>query len=432
MQSKAVGKAFVAVLMMLAVLALASASAFASPVDSEPSAGIQAGAPSEQVGNELEAAASVPDGPGGALDLTRYNKNMDIWFMLMLVAFLMMFIRKFEWGVCLATLLVAASSYVVYLLGQQFVFGVPQAQVFSQDVMIAGVACAITVVIGIGMFLGTVKMWQYILAGVLFTPAYMLLEWVLTDGVAAMFSGGAITDLGCGISVHLFAAYWGMGVILGIREKRAFDEPMYTTKHSVAFVWLAAMLLFVLWPSFVTALAPEALITSVMANCYMSGFGAFITAYIVSVICSKKVNALVYCYAMLAGNVASSSTLGLANVSPWMSLLIGALAGVICTLSFTYLHGWLCEKLGALDVMGVHNLHGVGGWISLITGAIAIGSVINIVAGVLTLALGLAAGLITGLILKATRGDMQYLMNDANDFDGENPHPTLEPPAYES
>jgi len=228
------------------------------------------------------------EGPGSTLDLTRYNKHMDIWFMLMLVAFLMMFIRKFEWGVCLATLLSATSCYLVYLLGKQFVLGVPQAEIFSQEMMIAAVACAITVVIAIGVFLGTVKMWQYILAGILFAPAYMLLEWVLGPGIAAMFNGGAITDLGCAISVHLFAPYWGIGVILAIQEKRAFDEPMYTGKHTVAFVWLSAMLLFILWPSFVTALAPEVLITSVMANCYMSGFGAFITTYIACVICSKK------------------------------------------------------------------------------------------------------------------------------------------------
>ena len=43
--------------------------------------------------------------------------------MLMMVAFLMIFIRKFEWGVCLAVLLSAATSYIFYLGIQQFYFG---------------------------------------------------------------------------------------------------------------------------------------------------------------------------------------------------------------------------------------------------------------------------------------------------------------------
>ena len=39
----------------------------------------------------------------GAADweMVKYTKNMDIWFMLFMVAFLMMFIKKFEWGVAL-------------------------------------------------------------------------------------------------------------------------------------------------------------------------------------------------------------------------------------------------------------------------------------------------------------------------------------------
>lgn len=60
---------------------------------------------------------------GGDWDMLQFGKNLDIWFMLMLVAFLMIFIRKFEWGVCLAVLLSAATSYIFYLGIQQFYFG---------------------------------------------------------------------------------------------------------------------------------------------------------------------------------------------------------------------------------------------------------------------------------------------------------------------
>jgi ammonium transporter Rh len=130
---------------------------------------------------------------------------------------------------------------------------------------------------------------------------------------------------------------------------------------------------------------------------------------------------------MLAGPVASSSTLLLAT--PWTSLLIGVVAGVLSTLSFTYFNAWFCGKIKVLDVMGVHNLHGVGGWISLLTGAMLAGSVVNVWAGVLTLALGVVAGLVTGLIIRALRGEMpdETLFSDEAVFEGYNPDPRIEP-----
>ena len=180
----------------------------------------------------------------------KFVKNIMIWFMLMLVAFLMLFIKKYEWGVALAVLLSAAGSFIVYLAIQDFVL---DNYVWSQDMMLMGVICAITVVIAIGCFLGTVKMWQYLLVGILFAPVFCLVELFMEgkviDSIVAMDPGGSIL-------VHMCAAYFGVGVAIGIREKRAFNEPMYTTTHSVSFVWLASMLLWVLWPSFVTALLP--------------------------------------------------------------------------------------------------------------------------------------------------------------------------------
>jgi ammonium transporter Rh len=361
-------------------------------------------------------------------DYLRLFKNMDIWFMLMLVAFLMIFIRKFEWCTCIAVLLSATSSILTYIFLCQSALGMSAEELFgSQDVMIAGVVCAITVVIAIGVFLGTVKTWQYLLVGVLFAPAFMILEYALATWLPGV-AGGPVVDPGGGILVHLFAAYWGLGVALGVREKRAFDDPMLTSKQSVTNAWLASMLLFILWPSFVTSLLPLEVNTMATINCYFSGFGSIITAYITCAAVSKthKVNPLVYTYAMLAGPVASSSTLLLA--SPWVSLLIGCGAGILSALAFTYLNAWLCGKIKVLDVMGVHNLHGVGGWISLITGALLAGSVVNIWAGVLTAVLGVVVGLITGVILLATRGNMpnEELFSDEAVFEGFNPDSRVE------
>ena len=357
---------------------------------------------------------------------TQFGKNLDVWFMLMLVAFLMIFIKKYEWGVALAVLLSAAASFVVYLGIMDFYFEAP----WNQVLLIKAVVCAITLVIAIGVFLGTVKMWQYLLVGVGFAIFYAFLEWLIV-GVPAvgidpgfMIGESAAVDSGGSILVHMCAAYFGIGCALGIREKRAFDEPMYTTTHSVTFVWLASMLLWMLWPSFVCSQLPLEQVTWGTITCYMAGIGSVITAYLVCMYCQGKVNPLTYTYAMLCGPVAIGAPLLL--VGPWGALLIGIIAGAVSALCFIYLQPVFCKKLGILDVMGVHNLHGVGGWMGAIFATIIIlagggtggtdAAIATIAMAVITCVLAIVAGAIMGVIMKFTRGEIDGFATDDVDF----------------
>lgn len=387
-----------------------------------PSSGLQDNVAADQslILSAGEEMLTPPDQAGSSDqsftddEMSRYAKNMDIWFMLMLVAFLMIFIRKFEWGVALATLLVTVGSFISYMAIQQFYFG---ADIWDQSLMIRGVICSITVVIAIGVFLGTTKMWQYILVGVLFAPVYSLVEWFMTAAPYLNDLGlGTVTDPGGSIMVHMCAAYFGIGVLLALREKRAFKEPMYTTTHSITFVWLASMLLFILWPSFVTSLLPADQVTWGLITCYMSGLGSMLTTYIVLEITQKKVNPLIYTYAMLAGPVAIGSPLLL--VDQWGALVIGLVAGALSALAFVYLQPWLCKKMGALDVMGVHNLHGVGGWIGALSVVVITGELVNAVAAIAVAVIVLVLGFVVGLIVRLTRGTIEddMLFNDDADF----------------
>lgn len=128
-----------------------------------------------EMNGTIALADKISDG-SSATEQLQFGKNLDIWFMLMLVAFLMIFIRKFEWGICLATLLSAVSSFVVYLAIQDFYF---DYGTWDQTLLIKAVICSITLVIAIGVFCGTCKMWQYLLVGALFAPVYALVEWLL-------------------------------------------------------------------------------------------------------------------------------------------------------------------------------------------------------------------------------------------------------------
>ena len=326
----------------------------------------------------------------------QFGKDLDIWFMLMLVAFLMIFIRKFEWGICLAVLLSAVSSFVVYLAIQDFYF---DYGVWDQSLLINGVICAITLVIAIGVFAGTCKMWQYLFIGVGFGIVYSLIQWLVMN---VQIFGEYATDPGGSILVHMCAAYFGIGVALGIRDKRAFDEPMYTTTHSVTFVWLASMLLWMLWPSFVTSLLPPDQVTWGTITCYMAGIGSIISTYFVCSAVQGKINCLIFTYAMLCGPVAIGAPL--LSVGPWGALLIGLVAGAVSALCFIYLQPWFCSKIGVLDVIGVHNLHGIGGWIGAITVSVLVGSIASLGMAAIVVCVTLATGAVIGIIVRATRG----------------------------
>ncbi|WP_085914765.1 MULTISPECIES: ammonium transporter [Pseudonocardia] len=326
----------------------------------------------------------------GSLEATlfQFHRGQDIFLMLMLVAFLMLFIRRYEWGVCLATLLVLSVSWPLYLIGHTLL-GNP----LDIEAVILGVFASITLVIAIGVFLGHISTSLFLVAAVLFVPGYMLNEWFMfsyLDGVL---------DAGGSILVHMFAAYWGWGVILALRNSAILREPMRTTTHSVSFVWLASLLLFVLWPSFVTALLPPDQIIPAMINCYLALMASALCAYLLMYVLRRRIDPLAYTYALLAGGVAIGATVDLAT--PWQAWLIGAAGGIVSTLSFLYLNDWLTRRTGQLDTMGVHNLHGVPG----LLGALAAFLVADAPAGQWAaiagaIVIGMVTGAVTGLVLR--------------------------------
>jgi ammonium transporter Rh len=338
-----------------------------------------------------------------AEQLFRYHRGQDVFFMFMLVAFLMLFIKRYEWGVCLMTLLILSVSFPFYFAVKTIYF----AEAWNMDLIILGVVCAITLVISAGMFLGQVKTWQYIIIALLFVVAYSINEWFLFTYLQG------VADMGGSLLVHAFAAYFGYGMILSLRHKKIMDAPMKTTVHSVSFVWLASMLLWILWPSFTTGLlAPDQVIGGMLIT-YMALMGSTVITYLVLLAIQKKIDPLVYTYAILAGGVAIGSTVDL--VGPWAAFAIGLLAGLISSLCFVYLHPTLEKAFGVRDVMGVHNLHGVPG---IVGGLLAIpfaGSVQG-VAVVGTFVIAIVTGLISGLIMRAIGRNEEYILDDSESF----------------
>lgn len=340
----------------------------------------------------------------GTAELFQYHRGMDVFFMLMLVAFLMLFIKRYEWGVCLATLLVFAVAWPLYLLIHSEFLGLS----LGIQAAIQAAFAAITLVIAIGVFLGHISTIHYILTAVLFVPAYMFNEWFMFGYLPG------VADAGGSILVHVFAAYWGLGVALGLRNRAVANEPKQTTVHSVSFVWLASMLLLVLWPSFVTALLPANEVIPAMINCFLALTASILTTYLASYLLQRKIDPLVYTYAILAGGVAIGATVNL--VSPMTAWIIGALGGIISTLSFIYVDNWLHRRTGVLDTMGVHNLHGVpgifGGLVAMVVAGAPGSQAVAVLGAIL---IGLVSGIASGVVLRAFPRP-ELMLDDAEAF----------------
>jgi ammonium transporter Rh len=137
----------------------------------------------------------------------------------------------------------------------------------------------------------------------------------------------------------------------------------------------------------------------------------------------KRIDPVVFAFCMLAGLVGTSSALFIVGI--WGGLLIGAISGILSVASFNYLHEPLSKLTGYLDVMGVHNLHGICSWVSMITGTISVhvkggDGYMTLVAFLATLGIALATGGVSGLILKFTKfGELsdEAFMNDKADFE---------------
>jgi ammonium transporter Rh len=342
------------------------------------------------------------------IDNFMWQRTQNIFFMYMLVAFLMLFVKRMEWIVCLATMATLCVSLPVYAFLKTVVFTnafsvMPTG--WTVDFLAMGIVMSITLVIAIGIPLGQVKHGAYVIMGITFPFAFLAMEWFMFEYLVG------VLDAGGSIVVHAAAWAFGFGMIHGIRHKGALTAPMDITTHSVSFVWLASMLLFILWPSFVTVLLAPGQVVDVAIVTYMSGFGAAVAAYAVNWVIDKKVDPLIYTYAMLCGMVAIGSTCDL--VGPWAGLIIGVVAGGGSVLMFKYWQPASEKIFGVKDMMGVQNLHGFGGILGALICAVMFAGLVQVWALLGAIVIMIVVGVITGLLC---RSRPEVIVNDSEAF----------------
>jgi ammonium transporter, Amt family len=126
--------------------------------------------------------------------------------------------------------------------------------------------------------------------------------------------------------------------------------------HSIPFVVLGAMILFIGWFGFNpgSELAADAFVMQIALKTLLAGCAGAVIAMLVNWVRDGKPDVSIAANGLLAGLVAITAPVG--AVETWASVLIGAIGGVIVVFSVT-----LFDKLRIDDPVGAISVHGVTG-----------------------------------------------------------------------
>ena len=186
-------------------------------------------------------------------------------------------------------------------------------------------------------------------------------------------AGKGIEDFAGGTAVHINAgaAALALAIVLGKRHGWRKD-PM--RPHSLPLVMLGAGLLWFGWFGFNagSSLAANGIAGLALMNTQVATAGAIIGWLLVERIRNGHATSLGAASGAVAGLVAI--TPACAFVAPWAAVVIGFIAGILCSLAVGLKYIFKIDD--SLDVVGVHLVGGVWGSLSIgIFGSSAINSI---------------------------------------------------------
>jgi len=368
---------------------------------------------------ELVSSTDMTQTIKSLTDGQKYDRAIHIMAMLLVgFGFLMVFVRKYGRSAITATFLLVSVSIPTYImLVNSGLFGVEK--VSEIDSLILSEFAAASLLITAGAILGRLKMWQYILLGILFIPAYMFNEHIMLGNGFGLIDSGSFIDVGGSIVIHSFGAIFGIGVAISMTTKKEFGTEIEADFTSDRFSLLGSMILWIFWPSFCAALVLPEEVVHTAINVILALSGATIATYFFTTLLRGKIDAADIANASLAGGVAIGSVCNTA--SPAEAIIIGLLAGLISTMGFALVQSRLQKGLKLIDTCGVSNLHGIPGLFGGLAALVVIPG-INISAQLtgigLTIVIAIIGGLITGKILSFT-GRRNTPYTDEEEFGAE-------------
>jgi ammonium transporter Rh len=327
--------------------------------------------------------------------------------------FLMVFIKKYGRSALTATfLLVSISIPLYFLVHTSGLFGESKSEI--EELILAEFAAA-SLLIAAGAVLGRLKMFQYIILGLLFIPFYMLNEWIIIENGFGIIKDG-FADTGGSIVIHAYGALFGLAVAMSMTTKKELEEPIEADATSDRYSVLGSMVLWVFWPSFCAALVPVEAIPHTVVNVFLALCGSTLITYILSFTIRGKIHIADIANAALAGGVAIGSTCDFASHP--VAFGIGLVAGAVSTIGFAIVASKQRELFKSVDTCGVTNLHGLPGLMGGFA-AIFIVDGLNVssqVSGIfITIISALMLGFLTGKVISLF-GHREKAYIDAEEF----------------
>lgn len=359
--------------------------------------------------------AAVEGTSEGIRQVQQYNFSIGILAMLLVgFGFLMVFVKNYGFSALTGTYLLVAAALPVYLgLRSTGILSAEAIQANNIEAFLFAEFAAASALIAMGAVLGRLKVYQYGILGALLIPFYMINEWLVLDGGLGITQG--FVDAGGSIVIHAFGAYFGMGLTLVLTSAKHREVPIESDSTSDRFSMLGSMILWIFWPSFCSAIVPEAQFAQTVINVVLALCGATLSTYIIGMLIRKKIAIADIANASLAGGVAIGATCNL--VGPLGAFAIGLLAGTLCVVGYTIIQPRIQAKLKNVDTCGVHNLHGMPGLLGGLCGIVVVPAAAKAqIAGIIfTIIFALIAGVISGFIIKAT-GKKELAYEDSDEF----------------
>jgi ammonium transporter Rh len=174
------------------------------------------------------------------VDVQKYDRSIQIMAMLLVgFGFLMVFLKRYGRSALVATFLlvsVAIPSYMV--LSNSGFFGSPSGS--EIDGFILAEFAAASLLICAGACMGRLKLYQYLVLGILFIPFYKLNEWIILENGLGIISAGKFVDTGGSIIIHAFGALFGLGLVLALTKKHEQTQAIEPTTRATGFLYSAA------------------------------------------------------------------------------------------------------------------------------------------------------------------------------------------------
>ncbi len=347
------------------------------------------------------------------LEVQQYNRAIHIMAMLLIgFGFLMVFVKKYGRSAITATFLLVSVSLPTYLAIKSLGMFEERGEI---EQFILSEFGAASLLIAAGALLGRIKMYQYMVLGLLFIPFYIFNELVVVEDHFGFV--GTIADTGGSIVIHAFGALFGIAAAISLSTQKQRETPIEADATSDRFSLLGSMILWVFWPSFCAALVPVDVVPFAVVNVFIALSGSTIATYIASTSIRGKINAADIANAALAGGVAIGATFD--HASHFEAMLIGLIAGAISTVGFAIFQEKQEKFHKIVDTCGVSNLHGIPG---LFGGFAAIVVVDNIDVGaqlkgiLITIVVAVVSGFLVGKLV-SLMGKPDAIYDDINEFE---------------